>query len=71
MHTVLQYKSYMHRTTTRAGWIISLDILHGHDSFMLGGWKECAEMEIESARHCEYDNDTITVLAMLAMIRCV
>ena len=27
-------------------------------------------MEIESGRHCEYDNDTITVLAMLAMIRC-
>ena len=26
-------------------------------------------MEIESGRHCEYDNDTITVLAMLAMIR--
>ena len=28
-------------------------------------------MEIESGRHCEYDNDTITVLAMLAMIRCL
>ena len=28
-------------------------------------------MEIEGGRHCEYDNDTITVLAMIAMIRCV
>ena len=35
MHTVLQYKSYMQRTNTRAGWIISLDFID-----MIAWWME-------------------------------